>query len=246
MCGVNAAYSCTGDWETYSTGLIPVSDYVYKGQDVAAAAVALKPVLTRNPTFFCKRFLLRAGTHRLRSSLTDQYIACEAAVMAAEAGVVKVLESIIRTPGEAILDDFLPEPFPAPDDSSVPLVRQDWEDETGCKQDISQTSIDAREIHVEERHGYAAPPELEASKWGFGVPWTLLVRPHALNHKATEQPPPYEDRCQRIIRYITDVGYEWVQTTKEWRITDEYTVITDKATGNFITAFPGRPYGQQI
>jgi hypothetical protein len=77
------------------------------------------------------------------------------------------------------------------------------------------------------------------------VPWKLLVRPHALNYKATEQPPPDEGRCQRIIRYITYVGYEWLPSTSEFRITDEYTVITDKATGNFITAFSGRPYGQQ-
>jgi hypothetical protein len=76
-----------------------VSDYVYKDQDLAAAGVALGPVLTRNPTFFCTRFLVQAGTHHLQSSLTDQYIACEAAVAATEYTIFKVLEGIFDAPG---------------------------------------------------------------------------------------------------------------------------------------------------
>lgn len=244
MCDVNMEYWCWTPPETYTTGRVPVSDHVYKGQNVAAAAVALHPVLTRNPTFFCQRFLLRAGTHRLRSTLTDQYIACELAVGAAEYSVVRVLESIIDTPGSAVLEDLLPEAFPAPDPAMVPPIREDWEDETGCNQDIPAPSIDPRETHVEDRHGYSAPPGLKASKWEHGVPWKLLVRPHALNYKAVEQ-VDYPGRCQRVIRYITYVGYEWVFATEEFRITDEYTVITNKDTGDFITAFPGRPPGQQ-
>ena len=57
-----------------------VSNHVYKDHDLVALGGALAPVLARNPTFFCTRFLLRAGTHHLRSTLTDQYIACELAV----------------------------------------------------------------------------------------------------------------------------------------------------------------------
>ena len=120
----------------------------------------------------------------------------------------------------------------------IPEVRQDWKDETGCEQDIHMS--EARETHVEERHGYAAPVDLQASKWEHGVPWRLLVRPHALNYRATEQ-PDNPGMCERVIRYIADVGYEWIFASQEYRITDEYTVITIKETGEFWTAFPGRP-----
>ncbi|MDQ3914359.1 MAG: LamG domain-containing protein [Actinomycetota bacterium] len=234
ICGVNLEYWCWDPWETYTTALIPVSDYVYKGQDLATAAVALAPVLTRNRSFFCTRFLLRAGTHHLRSTLTDQYIACEAAVAAAEYTIVRVLESIVDAPGPARFTDFLPESFPRPD-SEVPPVRQDWETETECVQNIPAWSVEAIAWKIEERHGYESTAR--ASRWSEDAPWKDLVWPYAMRYKAIQG--SRADRCERVIDYRWVVGYEYV--SGEERLTTIYTVVTDKYTGNLVTAHPGRP-----
>lgn len=228
--------------QTDPQGWIAVSDYVHKGQDLAAAGVALSPVLARNPTFFCTRFLLRAGTHHFRSTLTDQYIACEAAVGAAEYTAVKVVKAILDADGPADVHDFTVEPFPAPDPSMEPPIRQDWKEETGCEQYISSESLGARVLHVEERHGYDSLED--ASTWGENAPWQLLVKPYALNHQATVQlDRPW--RCERVISYVVPVGYEYNYVTGEYSLTSVCTVITEKDSGDFVTAFPGIPGAMQ-
>jgi Tol biopolymer transport system component len=249
ICGVNIEYFCSDQWEAYTTGWIQVSDYVYKDQDLAAAGVGLAPVLARKPTIFCERFVFRAGSHHFRSSLTDQYLACEAAVGAAGYTIFKVLESIIDAAGPAKVADFDVEPFPLPD-PTVPPVRLDWEEETGCVQDIPRESLEAARTHIEGEHGYdnADPQDPEQdSYWGEDVPWEELVWPYAMRFKA--RPGEKPDSCVRVIPYEAVVGYERDYLAPLWQeafhMTTTFTVVTTKGSGWLRTAHPGVPRESQ-
>ena len=60
----------------------PVSSYIYKDHDMARTGDDLGPVYDANPAFFCSWYLMQAGTHQDRSTVSDQYLACEAALLA--------------------------------------------------------------------------------------------------------------------------------------------------------------------
>ena len=225
----------------------PVSDYIYKGHDINASAASVAPVFTRNPTLFCTTFLLRAGTHYLRSTLTDQFLACEAAVLAGEIVVSKILERIVDAGGGPSIDVWVDDrrtPFPQPD-SSMPEIPEDWDDETGCKQEIPEWSVDAIAWHIEEEHGYTDAPSEEGvlSYWGEDVPWRDLVYPYAMRYKARPS-VNYADSCVREINFeAAPVGYEpdfdAPSGQPGWKLTNWYTVVTDKDTGILRTAYPG-------
>jgi hypothetical protein len=229
--------------EKYDTGFIRVSNYVYKNHDIAESTGTLEPWLVGNPGFFCEVFLARAGTHYERSTLTDQYLACEAAVAALGGYTIySVAKAIVDAGGGASLDavvDDLDNPFPQPS-PTIPVPPLEWEDETGCVQNIPEWSVEVAAIHIEEEHGYGS--ESGKSKWDYGVPWRELVFPFAMNYKAREGSEP--GRCERVIHYSSIVGSEriWaLGTPPTYYPTSTYTVVTNKGTGTLVTAHPGLP-----
>jgi hypothetical protein len=231
--------------QTYDTGFVVVSDHVYKNYDILQFASVEAPILTENGTMFCTRFLLKAGTHYARSTLTDQYIACEAAVAAAGYTITSVLTKIIDAGGgsslEVLVGDDL-RPFPLPDPTTPP-VRLDWEEETGCEQEIPEWSVEAASGHVERDHGYVrAPDPSQDSYWDLNVPWEKLVFPYAMRFPA--YPGKNAGSCERVIEYDDIVGFERVFSATEppyFRLTTTYTVVTDESSGALITAHPGVP-----
>lgn len=231
-------------YETWDTGLIPVSDYIYKGHDMTQSAPVLDPVLAANGGFFCTRFLVHAGSHFDRSTVSDQYLACEAAVGAAAGYTIyKVLEAIVDQAGAPSIDVVVEDtekPFPRPTSTPIDLPLDQWRSETGCEQEIPEWSVDAVTAKIERDHGFNSTTD--KSKWGYRVPWRDLVWPHAMEYKATQGSRP--DHCERVINYGYPVGYERIynsETGQRYRETWTYTVVTDKEYGNLITAHPGLP-----
>jgi hypothetical protein len=233
------------DPPSYFSGMVSVaSEHIYKNHDLVLEAASLAPALARNPTFFCTRWLLSAGTHVLRSTLTDQYIACEAAVVAGEVAVAKILMAIYDAGEAPTVDD---PPFrPVPTTSPPPETLERWKDETGCEQNIPEYSVEAQAGHIEAEHGYAeaVPTDGRGSYWDDGVPWQDLVFPYAMNTMA--EPGHVAGSCERIIHYDSVVGYEKVMGNvpigqPAYEMTNTYTVVTDETTGYLITAHPGEP-----
>ena len=242
-CAAPCAYESVEAWQG-------VSNYTYKNHDLAGSATSLAPSLAANTGFFCTNFVLQAGTHYLRSSLTDQYLACEAALIATGGYTIyTVLQAIVDAGGASSLDRVAEDsrkPFPKPTETAIPIPPPEWEEETGCNQVIPEWSVELRASEIEAKHGYANAPTAEKSYWGFGVPWEDLVYPHAMRFQA--YPDHHPERCVRVIEYLAVVGYERnygsPPNQPSFDLTNIYTVVTEKDSGKLVTAHPGRP-GEQ-
>lgn len=207
----------------------------------------LAPVLAANGQFFCTNFLLHAGTHYLRSTLTDQFLACEAAVLgAAGYTIYSVQRAIVDAGGRLSLDRVYEDsqkPFPKPTETTIPIPPTEWKEETGCEQVIPEWSVEFVAGRIEEKHGYANAPTATKSYWDYGVPWKSLVHPYAMKFPA--HPDAHPGRCVRVIDYHWPVGYERDYNTPsnqpQFELTTTYTVVTEADTGYLVTAHPGRP-----
>lgn len=239
-CAAPCAYQSVEAWQG-------VSNYTYKNHDLAGSATGLTPVLAANGTFFCTHFLLQGGTHYARSTLTDQFLACEAAVAAGTGYTYYAVgQAIVDAGGGPTLDRVSEDsrkPFPKPTETAIPIPPPEWEEETGCNQEIPEWSVEVVAGHISDKHGYTKAPVERISYWGYGVPWEELVYPYAMRFKA--YPGTNPDTCIRVIDYHAPVGYrpifEAVSGQPAFELTTTYTVVTDRENGSLATAFPGYP-----
>lgn len=236
-CAVPCAY------ETVDTGFRFVGDHTERDHDLVPYSTSLTAAYAANRSTFCDGLALRGGPSVDGDSVPDVYQRCAVLVMAGTA-ISVLLAELLATPGgrdalDDLLEDWVTEPVPSSEEQEDPPLPwfppDDWTD-NGCKQFISDSSIESAANKIESFHVLGA--NQGRSEFFVDVDWRWLASFDAKRVPAQPSAWTGSKYCVRRVEYWRDVG---IERRHNFSIgpTHVYTVLTNKDTGALFNMYPG-------
>ncbi len=216
------------------------SESMANGQDLIPFEIALAAAFALDPSNFCAVLALSGLPSMNENSAPDVWEACEAQVIAS--GTLRnVLLAVAAAAAGSVALDMLQDEYVAL--QLVPTVEEEedppapwtppenWED-NGCNQEVNPHA--SNEAHVDIWHGWGV--QRGSSEFYEHVDWRWLAFHDSLRVMA-EPSAPESPKCQRVVTFHSPVGILRGSDI----VTDQYTVITLRVSGELVTAYPGTP-----